>query len=138
MFADELNFSYRNSRCQRENLVLLDATLSLSEREDPTEILERMRAMNKKRRATQPLEFPSAGSVFRRVDRDVPLSRTLDLLGCKGMRVGDAMVSNKHAGFIVNVGHATAADVKELIDCLQNKLEKERGIRPQTELRFIP
>lgn len=138
MFCDELDFSYRNSRFQHENAVVLDATLSLGEVEEPSVILAHMRAMNEKRKATQPLEFPSGGSVFRRVAPDVPVSAMLDALSCKGMRVGGAAVSEKHAGFIVNIGGASCADVKELICCLQNKLEKERGIRPQTELRFIP
>ncbi len=138
LYHDELDFSYRNSLFQHGNVILLDAMLSFSETENPSEIHSRMRAMNEKRRVTQPLEFPSAGSVFRRPSPDVPVSRMLDELGCKGMRVGGAAVSEKHAGFIVNVGGATSADVKALILRLQNILEKERGIRPQTELRFIP
>ena len=138
LFRDELAFSYRNSVFQSEDMVALDAELSLFDHDDPGEVFSRMRALNAKRRQTQPLEFPSAGSVFRRPFPNVPISRMLDELGCKGMRIGGAAVSQKHAGFIVNLGGATAADVKALILCLQNKLEKERGIRPRSEWRFIP
>lgn len=137
-FKDELNFSYRNSVFQQNNCIILSAELAFKEVDEPARIIARMRAQNAHRRATQPLAYPSAGSVFRRPAPDVPISAMLDALGCKGMRVGDAAVSEKHAGFIINCGAATATDVMTLIERLQNKLEKERGIRPQTELRLIP
>ncbi len=137
-FKDELSFSYRNSAFQQNNCIILSAVLTLKEIGEPAQIFTRMRAQNAHRRATQPLEYPSAGSVFRRPAPDVAISAMLDEIGCKGMHVGDAAVSEKHAGFIINRGAATATDVMALIERLQNKLEKERGIRPQTELRLVP
>ena len=137
LFNEELGFSYRNSAFQRNNAIVLSAVLSLTKVDEPAQIFARMRAQNAHRRATQPLEYPNAGSVFRRVCPDVPLSAILDEIGCKGMCVGDAAVSEKHAGFIINRGAASAADVMALVERLQNKLEEERGIRPQTELRLI-
>ena len=138
LFNDELNYSYRNSVFQRNNWVILSAVLTLTKRDEPAQIFARMRERNAQRRETQPLTFPSAGSVFRRPAPDMPLSAIMDEIGCKGMRIGDAAVSEKHAGFIINCGAATTADVKTLIECLANKLEKERGIRPHVEVRFIP
>lgn len=137
-FKGELNYSYRKSVFQQNNCIILSAELALDDVGEPAQILARMRAQNAHRRATQPLEYPSAGSVFCRPTSDLPISAMLDEIGCKGMRVGDAAVSEKHAGFIVNRGEASAKDVMTLIERLQNKLEKERGIRPQTELRLVP
>ncbi len=137
-FKDELNYSYRNSAFQQNDWVVLSAELSLQDVREPAQIYTRMRAQSAHRRQTQPLEYPSAGSVFRRPAPDVPLSRIMDEIGCKGMCEGGAAVSQKHAGFIINRGNATAKDVVTLIERLQNKLEKERGIWPHTEMRFIP
>ncbi len=138
LFNDQLNFSYRKSIFQENSTVILSATLFLRERADPTAVFAQMRDLRAARSRTQPVELPSAGSVFRRPAPDLPIGRLLDELGLKHLRVGGAAVSGKHAGFIVNLGGATAADVKQLIVQIQNIVEKERGIRPQTELRFIP
>lgn len=138
LFKDELNYSYRDSVFQHKNYCILSAELALRDVGESAQIFARIRAQNAHRRATQPLEYPSAGSVFRRPSPDVPISAVLDALGCKGMCVGDAAVSEKHAGFIINRGAASAKDVMTLIERLQNILEEERGMRPQTELRFVP
>lgn len=138
LFNHQLNFSYRNSIFQSKNLVLLSATLSLQQPELSNRIRAEMRALNAARRSAQPVLLPSAGSVFKRPEKDVPLARILDELGLKGMRRGGAEVSRQHAGFIVNLGGATAADVTALICEIQKITERERGIRPEPELRFIP
>ena len=119
-------------------MLVLSANLALGPRCDTTDAIAKIRMLAAKRKATQPLDLPSAGSAFRRPAPDVALSKIMDELGLKGMRVGDAAVSQKHAGFIVNLGNAKAADVRELMLQIQNIVEKERGIRPQPELRFIP
>lgn len=137
-FNDELSYSYRNSRFQSKNEVVLSAELVLEPGADPREILQEMRKQNRARSAVQPLDLPSAGSSFRRLESGVALSRTIDELGLKGLRVGDAAVSQKHAGFIVNLGNASAADVRLLIEKIQKILLKERGILPQPELCFVP
>ena len=133
---EEAKFAYRSSIFQSNNAVILSAEFSLDKGERD-EILAEMAEYARRRRATQPKE-PSAGSVFRRPDPAYPLSRTLDELGVKGWREGDAAVSEKHAGFIVNKGNATARDVKKLIERMQNLTEREKGFRPQKEIRFIP
>lgn len=138
LFVDELNYSYRKSIFQENHDVILSATLRVANRAPREEVLSNMRAFNLHRSRTQPCHLPSAGSVFRRPRPDVAISRIIDELGLKGLRVGGAVVSHVHAGFIVNDGNATAADVKALMEALQNIMEKERGIRPIPEVRFIP
>ena len=136
--VSELNTSYRFSRFQRENAVILSAEFALENGADPAVLTEEMRALRAARRAAQPLDLPSAGSVFRRPGPAISVGKLLDELGQKGRRVGDAAVSEKHAGFIVNLGAARAADVKALIREIQKTAEKERGIRLVPELCFIP
>ena len=138
LFNQELSYSYRNSVFQSNSGVILSAELDLSPIRPSTEIFAEMKALLEKRRATQPLEFPSAGSTFRRPSPNVPLSKLLDDLGLKGKRIGGAAVSEKHAGFIVNLGDATARNVRALILEIQNLVEGECGIRPIPEIRFIP
>ena len=104
---------------------------------DPCDLLAEMRRFKTLRRAAQPLEFPSAGCAFKRPFEELPIGRFLDELGCKGMRVGGAEVSQKHAAFIVNRGGASAADVKELMWEIQKKAEKERGMILEREIRII-
>lgn len=138
LFNHQLNNSYRNSVFQKENAVVLHATFALKPHGDPARILAEMQALRARRRVSQPLTEPSAGSAFRRPAPDVFVSKIIDELGLKGMRVGGAAVSRKHAGFIVNVGGATAKDVRTLIAEIQNIVERERGFRPIPEIRFIP
>ena len=137
-FNEQLNYSYRNSIFQTVKAVILSAELVFQESAETEEILSKISALRTERALTQPTDQPSAGSVFKRTEEHVPLSRILDELGLKGLRVGGASVSQKHAGFIVNDSNATAKDVKELIRLIQNIVEKERGIQPKPELRFIP
>ncbi len=138
LFHHELNYSYRKSRFQDEKSVILRVELALSLAKEPEAPIREITRLLAHRNQTQPTDLPSAGSVFRRPLPNLPLSRLLDELGLKGSRVGGAAVSQKHAGFIVNLEKATAADVKNLINMIQNTVEKERGFRPQVELRFIP
>ena len=128
-------FAYRNSRFQNENLIILGAWLSLSCAE-PLQVRRRTCELLQARREKQPTK-PSAGSAFRRPAGDVALSRIIDELGLKGLSVGGAAVSRKHAGFIVNNGSATASDVRALIAAIQNIIENEKGFRPIPEIRFV-
>ena len=88
------------------------------------------------RKEKQPLEYPSAGSVFRN-PLGYSAGKLIEDTGLKGYRVGDAMVSYKHANFIVNVGHATSEDVLKLIKLIQDKVEEKTGILLETEQEFI-
>lgn len=136
-FYFKKNASYRNNGYKGENLLFLSAELELQANADPDALLAEIKRMKAQRRASQPVEIPSAGCVFKRPHPDVPIGKLLDELGCKGMCEGGAEVSAKHAAFIVNKGGATAADVKTLIRKIQEKAEKERGMIPECEIRLI-
>ena len=138
LFNQELSFSYRKSIFQAENAVLIAATLKLLTGADPAKLFDEMRELGLARKAAQPLNLPSAGSVFRKPSPDIAVSKIIDELGFKGKRIGGAEVSQKHAGFIVNLGGATARDVHDLIEDIQNTVEREKGFRPIPEIRFIP
>lgn len=138
LFNEKLSNIYRNSVFRQEKSVILDATLKLQKGAENAEILEKMKRLSAARRAAQPLDLPSAGSVFRRPSPEIALSKILDELGFKGRRMGGAEVSRKHAGFIVNTGNATARDVRALILEIQNTVERECGFRPGLELELIP
>jgi UDP-N-acetylmuramate dehydrogenase len=89
-----------------------------------------------KRIASQPLNLPNAGSVFRNPPGDFA-ARLIEACGLKGMKLGDAQVSEKHANFIVNLGHASAGDIEGLIDIIQSRVESQFGIRLQREVRIL-
>ena len=137
-FNKELSFSYRKSRFQAEKCVILGATLCFKKQAEPCAVLTQMRCLNKKRRTMQPIGLPSAGSAFKRSDPQISVAKMIDGSGLRGYRIGGAQISEKHTGFIVNAGDATAADVKALIAFVQNKLEEKYGCRPDPEIRFLP
>ena len=109
---EECLFSYRNSRFQKEKYIILQATLEL-EKGNSTEIKEKMDEYMQFRKEKQQIEYPNAGSTFKRGE-DFVTAKLIDEAGLKGYKVGGAQVSEKHAGFIVNVDNATAKDVIEL------------------------
>lgn len=102
----------------------------------PDEVRERMDTYSRKRWESQPNQ-PSAGCTFKNPSPSMPAGRLIDELGLKGMRVGDAMVSDVHANFFVNVGRATARDVLSLIELVQNKVREARGVTLETEVEII-
>lgn len=114
---------------------VLSATLRLR-KGDPTEIRARMEEYRKRRCATQPLELANAGSIFKHPQGHFA-GKLIEECGLKGTRVGDAEVSEKHAGFIVNRGQATAADVKALISLIQEQVMHRFGVFLETELRIL-
>lgn len=132
---DELEMGYRTSRVLREGGVVLEAVFALSpgERE---EIAAKMRDLNARRREKQPLNFPSAGSTFKRPEGHFA-GALIEGCGLKGCSVGGAQVSPKHAGFIVNTGDATAADVLALIRMVQETVKRETGVELETEVRIV-
>ncbi len=134
--AEECAFSYRHSIFQERRALLLAATLSV-QAGDPQELTEILRLTLAKRRLSQPLRYPSAGSVFRRPSDGSYAARRIEQAGLKGLRVGDAMVSEQHAGFIVNVGHATARDVRELIEQVSARVWETDGVRLQREIEYL-
>ena len=121
----ELSFGYRRSVFLGSDWLVLGAEFALSAG-DPQRSARVMEEFLKDRERTYPLDLPSAGSVFRRPPGDYP-GRLIEAAGCKGMRVGDAMVSDRHANFIVNVGFAKAADIIELISRVRKRVFETSG-----------
>lgn len=131
----ESAFSYRHSRFQEEPLTVTSVRFALQPGE-PDAIRATMNELAERRRAKQPLELPSAGSVFKRPPNGYA-SAMIDECGLKGLTVGGACVSPKHAGFIVNNGGATCADVLQLIEIIQTHIQNRFGVRLECEIRTL-
>lgn len=133
--VEELALGYRASRVRDEGLVVLSATFRLHE-SDQDDIRARMDDFTQRRRKKQPLELPSAGSTFKRPEGHFA-GKLISDAGLKGYAHGGASVSTKHAGFVVNNGGATAADVHAVIRHVQDEVERQFGVRLEPELRFL-
>lgn len=133
--GDAQGFGYRKSAFSQMDCIILKAEFQLKSG-DPQEILATMQALAERRRASQPLELPSAGSTFKR-PKGAYAAALIEQAGLKGTAVGGAAVSVKHAGFIVNNGGATCADVRALISLVQDKVEAASGIRLEPEVRIL-
>ncbi len=132
---DEMKLSYRHSVFgENEDLICLSAKFTLAEG-NSAEIDEKMRELMQRRRDKQPLEFPSAGSVFKRPAPDLFVGKMIEDSGLKGFTVGGARVSEKHAGFIVNIGGATASDVRELVAQIKAVIRVNYGVELECEIR---
>ena len=131
----DAGFGYRHSMFSDTDRVILTARLRLTE-EDPEAIRERMRSLMERRRASQPLELPSAGSTFKRPAGGYAAA-LIDQAGLKGYAVGGAQVSEKHAGFVVNRGGATFDDVLRLIEHIQEEVFRQSGIALEPEVKII-
>jgi len=130
----ELNMTYRHSELPAGSLVVV-ATFSLQPG-SPETIRESIRSMRDRRGRTQPLSQPNFGSVFKNPPGDYS-ARLVEAVGLKGYQVGGARISDVHANFIVNEGHATCADVLSLIEKAQSEVESRFGIRLQPEVRIV-
>lgn len=134
--GEELDFSYRHSLLlDHPEAVVLGVVFRL-EPGDPAAIRETMRDLMARRKASQPLEYPSAGSTFKRPAGHFA-GTLIDQCGLKGLRVGGAQVSEKHAGFVINRGGATAADVLALIGQVQERVLAETGVRLEPEVQIV-
>ena len=133
--GDELAFGYRHSVFSGRRGAALEAELTLAER-DREEIQAQMAELDRRRREKQPLEFPSAGSTFQRPQGHFA-GALIEQCGLKGARVGGAQVSEKHAGFLINTGNATAGEMLELIAFCQRTVEEKFGVRLETEVRIV-
>lgn len=131
----ELALGYRKSRVRDEGLVVLSATFRLREGR-PEDIRARMDDLTQRREEKQPLDRPSAGSTFKRPEGHFAGKLITDA-GLKGYQHGGAGVSSKHAGFVVNLGGATAADVRAVISHVQDEVERQFGVRLEPEVRFL-
>ena len=133
--GDQAEFAYRHSRFLEDGAVVLGAVVRLTP-DDPAAIRQRMDDLMARRRASQPLEWPSAGSTFKRPE-GYYAGTLIDQTGLKGLTVGGAQVSEKHAGFVINTGSATCADVRELIRRVQEAVYRAHGVRLEPEVRFV-
>lgn len=133
--AGELDLGYRKSRIADEGWVVLSATFGLNPG-DPQKIRATMDDLTHQREEKQPLELPSAGSTFKRPEGHFAGKLITDA-GLKGYQSGGAAVSKKHAGFVVNVGGATASDVHAVIEHVQDEVERQFSVRLEPEVRFL-
>ncbi len=131
---EEMEFSYRHSVLEETGDIVISADFCLVERPS-REVKARMKELIGKRSASQPLDFPSAGSAFKRPVGGYAAA-LIDQAGLRGFRVGGAAISEKHAGFAVNLGGATAADVKTLLGAVSDRVYEHSGIRLEPEIRI--
>lgn len=131
----DMEFEYRNSKAKREGYIILQAEFRLH-RGEKSVIEGIMRDLAKKRRDKQPLEYPSAGSTFKR-PQGYYAGKLIADAGLKGLSVGGAQVSEKHAGFLINTGSATAADMYELINQVRTKVKEAYSVVLEPEVIFL-
>lgn len=132
---EEHEFSYRHSAFQNKKGIIVQTTLKL-EKGNSLQIQNTMNEYAEKRRTSQPLEMPSAGSTFKRGEGFIT-AKLIDEAGLKGYSIGGAEVSTKHAGFIVNKGNATAKDIMELIDVVKKRVYEKFQKNIETEVKII-
>ena len=130
-----LELGYRRSIFSSREGAVLAAEIALEPRE-AGEIRDRMEELGRRRREKQPLEFPSAGSTFKRPEGHFA-GGLIDQCGLKGFRIGGAQVSEKHAGFVINAGGATCADVLALIGHIQKTVRERTGVELETEVKIL-
>lgn len=131
---EEMDFGYRHSILEESGEIVVSAVFGLAQ-DSPEAVKARMRQLQAKRSASQPLDLPSAGSAFKRPVGGYAAA-LIDQVGLKGYRVGNAAISGKHAGFAVNLGGATAHDVKELLTQVSDRVFAASGIRLEPEIRI--
>lgn len=133
--SDEMEFGYRHSALEENGYIAVEAVLSL-EKGDVNEIAARMKELAAKRNSKQPVNYPSAGSTFKRPEGHFA-GKLIEDAGLKGVAVGGAQVSTLHSGFIINKGEATATDIIQLITLVQNRVYDEFGVMLKPEVRII-
>ena len=133
--TDQFDFSYRHSAFSDGSRLILGARMQLR-KGDPAAIRERMEELMERRRSKQPLEWPSAGSTFKRPQGHFAAA-LIDQCGLKGLTVGGAQVSEKHAGFVINRGGATCADILELMEQVRKRVFDQTGVTLEPEVRLL-
>ena len=132
---EELNLSYRNSVIQQKNYIVLSASFQFEQSEKEA-VLNTISDLNQRRREKQPLNYPSAGSTFKRPEGYFAGKLIMDA-GLRGYRVGGIMVSEKHCGFVINVDNGTAKEVLMLIEEVQRRVFEQFGVHLEPEVRMI-
>ena len=135
MTAEQAKFQYRKSIFAEKDYIIIEAELKL-QKGNKKEIQEKMQEYAKYRKEKQPLEYPSAGSTFKRGE-DFITAKLIDECGLKGYQIGGAQISEKHAGFIINKGNATAEDVLKLIEYTKEQVYKKFNKVIETEIEVI-
>ncbi len=133
--VEKLDMGYRTSRIRKAGYLVLEARLVL-EQGDMDKIRDITKDLTEKRVSKQPLEYPSAGSTFKRPEGYFAGKLIMDA-GLRGYQVGDAQVSEKHCGFVINKGNATAADVLTLIENVREKVQEQFGVTLEPEVKFL-
>ncbi len=130
-----MEFGYRTSSIKRRHFVVLEVTFLLQP-QDPDKIAARMEELAEKRKEKQPLSYPSAGSTFKRPEGYFAGKLIMDA-GLRGFTIGGARVSEKHCGFVINYANACAADIRELIVEVQERVREKFGVQLETEIIFL-
>ena len=134
--GEDCDFSYRHSIfMENKDILILFATFELT-KDDPEKIKSKMDEYRAKRSASQPLEYPNAGSTFKRPEGHFA-GKLIEDAGLKGYTVGGAQVSEKHAGFVINRGGATATDVKNLVEHIQKTVKEKFDVSLECEIEFV-
>ena len=133
--GSEMEFGYRTSRLKHEGGIVLSAQIGLAPG-DKQAVTDRIAELAQKRKDKQPLEFASAGSTFKRPEGYFA-GKLIEDAGLKGFRVGDAQVSEKHAGFVINRGGASAAQIRSLIEEVQRRVLENAGVQLEREVIFL-
>lgn len=133
--VDEIDLSYRHSVYTGSNEIIVGVTFKL-EKGNLDEIEEKMNTLMQKRKTSQPLDFPSGGSTFKRPEGYFAAA-LIDECGLKGLSVGGAEVSRKHAGFVINRENATCCDVLDLIQKIKDAVFEQKGVKLETEVIFL-
>ena len=131
----ELELGYRSSIIQKEKYIVLQGTFSF-EKGEREKIFSDMKELNQKRREKQPLEYPSAGSTFKRPEGYFA-GKLIEDAGLRGFKVGGAQVSEKHCGFVINKNQATASEIYELINQVSARVEEKSGVRLEMEVKKL-
>ncbi len=135
MQPDEIGFEYRKTGLPN-GWIFISATFKLKHG-NKDDIRNQMRKINKERVTSQPINMPSSGSWFKNSDEHGSAWKITEKAGCRGMRVGNAQVSEKHANFFVNLGGATSADMEELSQKVENKIKEKLGIKMHREVKAL-
>lgn len=133
--AEEFGFGYRSSIFQKNGGIILSVDMKL-QKGNKEEIKEQMEELSRKRKEKQPVNMPSAGSAFKRPEGHFA-AKLIDDCGLRGYKIGDAAVSEKHTGFVVNLGNATAEDVKNLLGNVRDIVHEKTGVLLEKEIKFI-
>lgn len=136
MSKDSMDFEYRSSFLKKNDNYICLGVCFILEKGNKSNIIDLINDRKKRRLASQPLEYPSAGSVFRNPEGNYA-GHLIEECGLKGKKIGDALVSEKHANFIVNNGKATGSDIRNLILCVKDSVRKKYNIELQVEQEFV-